>query len=342
MFISLKRYLSGTDQELAESLLRMARLLLEAIRLHAVVGDQADHEKFQKDMARLQEELTERLPPAEVLVVAGAAAKTLEDYNQRTTRFVRMQSAELQAMVAMLTETVASLSAGSERSVTRLQTIEKQLERACVLEDIRTLKSRLSECLQSLREEAQRQREETARTITELKNEIKKAQQRQVTLAPSGPEPACRSPGPNRSEAEKALAQALQQGSHVFAAIFVVDRVELINARFGPGVGEQLIHYFRHHLAQGLLSSDPVYRWGVASFVVLLDRPYSLENTRAEIQRIAAVRLEKTVQIGTRTVLLPITCHWSVLPVFETRDLRQLVADIDAVISGLPAGSSAR
>jgi len=333
MFITLKRYLSGADQELAESLLRMARLLLEAIRVHAVVGDQADYDKFQRDIAKLEDSLGEQLPPAEVLVVAGAAAKTLEDYNQRTTRFVRAQSAELQAMLSMLTETVASLSAGSERSVTRLQTIEKQLERASVLEDIRGLKAKLSECLQSLREEARRQREETARTITELRNEIRKAQQRQATLAPAAAKPPAEGSSMGRAEAEQALAQAVQEGAHVFAAVFVVDRVELVNARFGPNAGEQLVRYFRHHLAQGLLSSDSVYRWGVASFVVLLDRPYSLESTRSEVQRVASVRLEKTIQIGTRTVLLPVTCRWSVLPVFDAVSLQQLVDEIDKFVS---------
>lgn len=341
MLITLKRYLWAADQELAESLLRMARLLLEAIRLHAVVGDQADYEKFQKDIAKLEDGLSDRLTPAEVLVVAGAAAKTLEDYNQRTNRFIRVQNAELQAMLSMLTETVASLSAGSERSVARLQAIEKQLERASVIEDIRSLKAKLSECLHSLREEAQRQREEIARTITELKNEIKKAQQRQVKVVPAAPKPAPQASALSRAQAEQALAQALQQGSHTFVAIFVVERVELINARFGPNVGEQLVHYFRHHLAQGLLSSDPVYRWGVASFVVLLERPFSLEDARAEVQRVASVRLERTVQIGTRTVLLPITCRWSVLPIFEARDLSQLIAAIDAVV-GAPAAAAPR
>lgn len=340
MFISLKRYLSGSDAELVESLLRLARLLLEAIRLHAVVGDQADYDKFQRDIAALETSLAEKFSPSEVLVVAGAAAKTLEDYNQRTTRFIRMQSAELQAMLAMLTDTVAAISAGSERSVTRLQTIERQLERACVLEDIRTLKAHLSECLQSLREEARRQREEMARTITELKNEIKRAQQRRAPAAPA-PSFTPRAGEMGRQEAEQALARALEEGSHVFAAIFVVDRIELINARFGMNAGEQLVQFFRHHLSQGLLSSDPVYRWGAASFVALLERPYSLDDTRKEIERIASVRLEKTIQIGTRTVLLPVTCRCAVVPVFEARSLEELCADIDALAARPSAATPA-
>lgn len=341
MFVTLKRYLSGADQQLADSLLRMARLLLEAIRLHAVVGDQADHEKFQKDIARLEDNLAERFAPTEILVVAGAAAKTLEDYNQRTTRFIRMQSAELQSMLAMLTDTVAAISAGSERSVQRLHTIEKQLERASVLEDIRALKSRLSECLQAVREEVRLQREEMARTMTELKNEIKRAQERRTVSAPPPPKPATASAlAMGRAEAEQALAQALEQGLHAYAALFVVDRIEIINARFGSNAGEQLVQFFRHHLTEGLLRSDPVYRWSAASLVALLDRPYSLDDARAEVQHVVSVRLEKTIQIGTRTVLLPITSHWSVLPVFEAASLQELIADLDAFAVRSPGASA--
>lgn len=328
MFISLRRYLFGPEQEVAAALLRMAQLLLQATRLHAVVGDQTDYEKFQQDMTNLERQLDEAVNPQQILVVAGAVAKTLADYNQRTTRYMRMQSAELQAMLAMLTETVATLAAGSERSVTRLQAIEKQLERASALEDIRTLKAKLSECLLNLREEARRQREEMARTITELKSEIKKVEQRQ---RPATGKPAVQAM--DRSAAERALTLAIQQGAHVYAAVFVVDRVELINGRFGASAAEQLVQFFRSHLAQGLLNSDPVYRWGPSSFVVLMERPYGIEQARLEVQRVASVRLEKTIQIGTRTVLLPITCRWAVVPAFEARSVSDLVADIDAVVA---------
>jgi len=331
MFISLKRYLSGADYELAESARRMARLLLEAVRLHTVVGDPSEHEKFQKDIARLEAELEKDFVPSQVLVVAGAAAKTLEDYNQRTTRYVRMQSAELQGMLAMLTETVAAISAASERTVTRLHNIEKQLERASMLEDIRSLKARLAECLVSVREEARRQREEMARTVTELRTEIKRAQQRQIPS--SAPKPAAAPGGLGRAEAEEALARALEERAHVYAAVFVVERVELVSGRFGAQVGEQLLQFFRHHLAEGLLSSDRVYRWGPSSLLVLMERSCSLDEVREEAHRVASVRLEKTIQIGTRTALLPVASRYAVIPVFQYPSLRLVIEEIEAAVA---------
>ncbi len=337
MFISLKRYLSGADQELAETFQRMTLLLLEAIRLHAVVGEPDEHQRFQQDIAKLENKLQQDFSPQQVLVVAGAVARALEDYNQRTTRFIRMQSAELQGMLAMLTETVAAISAGSERTVTRLQTIEKQLERASMLEDIRTLKARLSECLLAVREEARQQREETARTIAELRNEIRRAQQRQSAVAPAKPNVAPQ--GMGRAEAEAALARAVEQRLHAYAAVFVLERFDLISGRFGPNAAEQLARFFRHHLTQGILSSDAVFRWSNASFLVLMERAGSLEEARAEVQRVASVRLEWTLQIGTRTVLLPVSSRWAVIPVYQFPSLRLVVEEIDTVVAGTAAAA---
>ena len=333
MFISLKRYLYSEELALAESLHRMVQLLLEAIRMHAVVADPAEHEKFQKDIAAFENQLNEEVTPKEILVLAGAVVKTLEEYNRQTTRFVRMQSAELQSMLAMLMETVAALSAGSDRSVARLQAIERQLERAAAVEDIRAVKAKLSECLLSLREEAQRQREEMARTISELKGQIEQAQQRRLP-----PRAVGRSKG--RDEAEQALRLAYERGGHVYAAVFVVDRMDLVSGRFGPSVSEQLVRYFQYHLAQGLLSSDEVYRWDASSLLVLMERSYGVEQVRAEVQRVASVRLEKTIQIGTRTVLLPITSHSAVTPVFEARSLAELISDLDAVVAKCTRGAA--
>lgn len=332
MFISLKRYLSGTDQELAESFQRVVLLLLEAIRLHTVVGEQEEHRRFQEDILQLENKLQQDFSPQQVLVTAGAVAKSLENYNQRTTRFIRMQSVELQGMLAMLTETVAAISAGSERTVARLQSIEKQLERASMIEDIRSLRTRLSECLVALREEARKQREETARTIAELRSEIKRAQERQSASLPAKSSGAIGTMG--RVQAEAALARLIEQRVHAYAAIFVLERFDLIIGRFGTNAGEQLVQFLRHHLTQGLLSSDPVYRWSNASFLVLMERSTSHEEVRSEVQRVASVRLESTLQIGTRTVLLPVSTRWAVLPIFQFPSLPLAIEEIEALAAG--------
>lgn len=331
--ISILKYLYGPrPDDLSGALMRMAHLLLEAIRLHAVEGDRVDYEKLQADMQNLERSLGEQPSAAEVLVITGAAIQAMEDYNIRTTRFVRAHGLELQQMVAMLTDTIAKISAGSERSVSNLQNIEKQLERASILEDVRLLKGRLSECLQSLREESARQKEESARGANELRQELERALERRAAIGARHPKDEVTGL-PGRHEAEQCLAAALKGDGHTFAAVFVLDRIQLINQRFGYAVGNRILMFFTRYLARGLSPNDRQFRWSGPAILVVLERHGSLDTVRMELARIISARLEKTVQVGNRSVMLHVTATWTVFSVAETASLEGMARKIDAFVS---------
>lgn len=311
--------------------MRMAHLLLEAIRLHAVEGDRVDYESLQADMQNLERSLGEHPSAAEVLVMTGAAIKAMEDYNKRTSRFVRAHGLELQEMVAMLTDTIAKISEGSERSLANLQNIEKQLERASVLEDVRLLKGRLSECLQSLREESARQKEESAQSTNELRQELARALERRAAIGTRYPKDEVTGL-PGRHEAEQCLAAALKGDGHAFAAVFVVDRIQLINQRFGYAVGNRMLMSFTRYLARGLLPNDRLFRWSGPAVLAVLERRGSLETVRMELARIISARLEKTVQVGNRSVTLHVTATWTLFSAAESASLEDTVRKIDAFV----------
>ena len=63
-------------------------------------------------------------------------------------------------MIAMLTETVTSITACGERSVAELQKIEQRIACASRTDDLGGLKASLAKCLQAVRQEAYRQRAE--------------------------------------------------------------------------------------------------------------------------------------------------------------------------------------
>src|SRR5436853_2182996 len=114
-----------TSAARSDALLRTVHLLLESLRLHAIEGEQCDYEKFQIDVHALETRLGEAPTPADVLLIAGTAVKIVEEYNRDTSRFLKQQSIEYQGMLGMLTETVASISKGSESTVLRLHDLEK-------------------------------------------------------------------------------------------------------------------------------------------------------------------------------------------------------------------------
>ena len=332
MFISIKRFLDSRPEQVASALLRMVQLLLQGIETHAVKGDAADHQKFIQDMQKIRESLGEQPAASEVLVLAGSVVKVMEEYNNRTSKFIHLQCAELQAMVGMLTKTMTTITSGSDGSIMRLQTIEKHLHKAAMIEDFHTAKLRMAECLETLRGEIVHQREQSAQTVASLRSEIEKSQERMAATTSHRTGPA--SGVPERSEAEAALVLAARENRRVFAVIFAVERVNLVNSRFGYAVGDQLLHFFAQHLVQNFSAADKLFRWSGPSFLLLMERRESNEKVRAEITRVTSQRLTTTIQVGARSVLLPVAANWAMFPVLEIRPVQLLFQHLDSFVHG--------
>src|SRR5215471_9499711 len=105
--ISLKSYLSRDSQGEAAyeaAYRRIIDLFLQGIALHAVEGDKTDYDRFREDVDQCAQNVAVEESMAELLVIVGRALRAMEDYNHRTSIFVRRQNTELQHMVSMLTE----------------------------------------------------------------------------------------------------------------------------------------------------------------------------------------------------------------------------------------------
>ncbi len=330
MMISIRRYLdAANNDELATALLRMNRLLLQAIRLHAVELDPGDLERFQAEMQQLEARLDSACGGPDILVTAGAAIKALEAYNRRVGRTMRAQLLELRQMISTLTEGVEKLAAGHERSIGNLRDIGKQVERASSIEDIRLLRAKLAECVSELEREASRQKEESAQVITRLKTEISRvsSQIRPENLV----DPVTGLPF--RSEAERALEAACAEGAHVYVAVFVLDRLALVNARFGYAVGDKLLNAFLARLRKHLSAADPIFRWSGPTFVALLERAAPAPVIERELRRFASERHEEYIQAGGRSIILSLACSWTLLAAFEHLSAEMLIGKIDQFIA---------
>ena len=102
LVISLKKILQDDDGAGEETLVRVVRLLLQSIERHAIEGDPDDLGTFRIVIQRLTNLLEGGLTASELLVQAGSAAQTLEDYNRRTARYLKRPAGEWQAVVTML------------------------------------------------------------------------------------------------------------------------------------------------------------------------------------------------------------------------------------------------
>lgn len=318
--ISLRAYLLGdADRGTNVSYRRMIDLFLQAISLHAVEGAEADYQQFRLDMNAFALRLAPEMPISERFLLIGEVLRALQDYNRHTTRFLRAQSSELQRMITMLTQTMIAVGASSETSLAGLQEIEKALENTRLVEDIQLVRAQLGECLKSVREESQRQKTNGKSALENIPVELA-----QSLLCLGGlsmgvnPDPVTGLPG--EGQAEKGLQEAAAAPGAKFLLIAVVNRLHAVSARFGSGIGDQVLAVAAAHFRGALPAEDVLYRWHGPTFVAILNRAAAIDSVRAEVRRFADKKLEKNFLIGSRSVSLPIATNWTILPIVQPLD----------------------
>ncbi len=302
------------DNETEQALMRVIQLLLQGMGLHVVEGDPDDHTEFRHEIDQILQRFEEATSTTELVVQAKSALSALEVHNRRTLSYLRLPAMELQTMVKMLTSTVGAIAASGDENVRRLRDIEKQVEFASLIEDVRLIKTRLGACLDEIRREAERQRDETGRTVEQLSQGLGGTQKAPPTTDEATGLPA-------RSRAEEAIAQACRDEAQAYAVAVQIDRIQIFNARFGYEVGDEILRHIAGFLRQQLHEKDLLFRWSAPTLVALLFRPHRLERVRDEVGRIMEFKYEHTVQTSSRTVLLPISARWAVFPMMASPPL---------------------
>jgi diguanylate cyclase (GGDEF)-like protein len=306
------------DGAAEETLLRIVRLLLQGMEQHAIEGDPGDLHGFRTGIRRLTDSLEGDVTVSELLVQAGSVLPTLQDYNRRTTRYLKRPAGEWQAAVIMLISALAAMQPAEGPRVSQLREIAGRVRGASGPEEAHKIRLQLSECLTSLQLDNRRNRDPDP----------------PVPLpSPAGPQPqeAASEPVaglPTRSQAEEALAGAWQTDPPSYVAVMTIDRLRIFNMRFGHSVGDEVMRYYGEFLRERLRPEDRMFRWSDAALLVLLPRPNRLEIVRDEIARVTDARCEHTVQTASRTILLPIAARWTVFPSMAAP--RLLIHKIDA------------
>ena len=333
--LSLKPFLHR-DEHSRDDLLsahrRMIASLLDGIVIHAVRGDALDYARLESDMVNLRDSVSASdLSSADLLISTGSALKAIQDYNRRTGSLLQAQALEVQKITGMLTQAIVNLAVEGSTNVSRLQALERQLELTSGLEDVRSLKQKLSECLMGIREEKLRQKSVSEATVQGLSGGLRLA--RSETPLPSADSLDPITGLSTRPAAENAIALAADSGTHVYAALFVIDHLHGLNTRFGRAVGDQTIMLFAQHLAQHLRPQDAVYRWSGPAFLALLTREDPAEKVRRELAPVASARLELNVESRGRAVLLPINFSWTFITIPICGKAGAVVDQLDAFLA---------
>lgn len=331
--ISIKKFLLQHAKP-GNALMHVVRILVQGIGQHAVAGEPGDCERFGESIKKISAALTDDIGPEDLLVHTGSVLKGLEDHNRRAAGHYRFQTTELQNMVKMLTSTVGKISAISQDNISVLGDIGRRVAVVSELDEVRIMKARLSDCLTDIRKEAERQQTETDETIQELRRGLERV--RKACPGEEGsPAKDVVTGLPLRPEAEAALVEAGRAGSGTFAAVMVLDRLQVLNARFGKEEGDAILMAFATMIRQYLNPEDRLFRWGGPTLLALLPRSGDLELVRREIGHTMENKLEHTIQTSSRSVLIPVTARWCLFPMMAAS--RLIVQRIDNFAAS-PAG----
>jgi diguanylate cyclase (GGDEF)-like protein len=142
-------------------------------------------------------------------------------------------------------------------------------------------------------------------------------------------------------EAEDSAARALAAQTPTYAVAVRLDRFDTITKRFSHTAGNHALMLVSQHVAQQLSNSDQLFRWRGPAFLALLDRQAQGAAVRAEMTKMFAERLRYEVEIGNRTVLLPLSVSWSVFQLGNFHDVHALGIQLDAFVNE-GAGSTER
>jgi GGDEF domain-containing protein len=139
---------------------------------------------------------------------------------------------------------------------------------------------------------------------------------------------------PGRVEAEADLRARFYADRGCYAAVILVDRLELIDRHFGAAAAERCLMAVASQLSRLLRPRDRFYRWSGPTFLALLDRTAPLSVVSAEVREYLAklplIRLENSV--------LRLTCSSSIFAVDDLQSPVALTGRIELFLGTVHAG----
>ena len=302
--VTLRKYFKDDIEEDAQR--RLIAILLEGIVNHAVRLDDDDYKLFRREIEGIEQRALQEATSEGRVGAAGSAVSALEAYS--TTRVARRNAAELQNMIAMLAQAVITISSGNERSANTLYGIKRTLEHAAELEDVKKVRERLGSCLQGICEETARQKQEAEAAISEMRQQIQRAQANACMAADMDLVTGLRT----RGAAEAAMRDALSAPGKTYIAVMVMERLQSINARFGNAIGDQLFRILAGRLQDGLKPGDRLFRWSGPTLLMMLTRTYGIDQARSEVRGLLDVSPAE-FDLGRPSISIGLSTAWTVV-----------------------------
>lgn len=342
--ISIQKFLKpGTPT--AGDYIRLLRMTLDAISLHAEQTSKSDDlTQFRKEVATVSRQLNEQSSLAEVEQVVDFVIRAATGYDRIAARTADAHLQELQAMLAMMAETITYLSDSGRTGINQLRLVEDTIRKASNIDDIRVLRGKLDDCLTLVRNESNRLRAESRTRIAILQQGFERTAGR-VKLAgmdlPATVLPKLTRETPpeipltglrGRESAEEMIAANVAQSKQCAVAVFVINRFGNIKGRFGSTTGDHVLLAVAQHLRERL-ATHALFQWSGPAFAAIVESDDAFHVIERKMANIASVRLENALENQGRGTVIAVTCSVIVQKISDADSLADIVAHLDDFVA---------
>lgn len=287
------------------------RLLHQAINDAIPSGPDGDVHviRLRTGLAAITSRISEQASIDDIANAVDAATELLRKHHATVLQRGAQQLAELKAVMRTMTDTITFLSESRSTVVHQLTFVERQLEEATELEDIRLLRPRIAECLELVRQENARLQAESAAHTEAVRQKMG------LSVSVPGEKSAVRKVGtldiatglPNRDAAERLIGEKASNGRRCSIALFVPERLGFVVRRHGREAEDEVLLHVAQHVTRLLPAGAHLYRWSGPSLLAVKPSSGAPEHEHQVWTQIASKPYEKTIGNERRSALLRIT-----------------------------------
>ncbi len=332
-YLSLEKYLYGNGkspgvspvlQAQANGYYDLACDLLVSISRTMVSGEPLS------DIGRELDRLRESLKPNEdretLRALAQSFQELLQSFKARLQKADQERADDFRKILSILNEAFASLDSGGERSGVRMKQLERSLQDASKMEDLRSLKVHLSNVLQFVRQESEDESQKTRSALEALGAQLEVAHQAAVKYA-----------GGKLASREHGLAYLAgeidQENENVlYAGLFVADALRAVRLRHGNQVSEGLLCDISRKLLGKVVPDAQAFEWSSDALLVVWRSKENFTSVSEHVRNALNVPLENRAFVGTRVANFSLSVRS--LLVEARGKLDQIVSNLDQFMSG--------
>jgi GGDEF domain-containing protein len=297
--------------------------LLEALACHAINYDYDERTAFQREIRETSDKFENAVDSEAIVALTAESVNLVRGQSQEVERFIKGIATEKQVVIHLITESLIKVCTRSESTAQSLRALEKELEKASQLRDVRSLQTKIAHALDAICQEAAGQEEQLKELQPALLGLAKKtASVDEITGLPG------------LSEAEAAIKELAKTGASAYVVAMTVRNLDVVNRRMGFVAGNELLVAFSQEIAQRLSGKDQLFRWRGPSFVAVFARGNSLEAVKREAAKFGAIRQERTIEDENSSIFFKMSTAWHLFPIPRASELAGFSDQIDAFLLG--------